>query len=44
MDGQGAYEGLVLVAEVALAGDTWDWRGYIIDGDLPPAPVIELPE
>ena len=44
MDGQGAYEGLTLVAEVSLANSRWDWHGYIIDGELPPAPTIELPE
>ena len=44
MDGQGAYEGLTLVAEVSLTGTTWDWHGYIVDGELPPTPTIELPE
>jgi hypothetical protein len=44
MDGQGAYDGLTLVAEVGLTGGTWDWHGYIIDRELPPAPIIELPE
>jgi len=44
MDGQGAYAGLTLVAEVSLANGRWDWHGYIIDGELPPAPTIELPE
>jgi len=44
MDGQGAYAGLTLVAEVSLANDRWDWHGYIVDGELPPAPTIELPE
>lgn len=43
MDGQGDYEGLLVVAEVASSSGTWDWHGYIIDGDLPPAPAIELP-
>lgn len=44
MDGHGAYEGLTLVAEVSLTGEIWDWHGYIVDGELPPAPTIELPE
>jgi len=44
MDGQGAYAGLTLVAEVSLANGRWDWHGYILDGDLPPAPTIKLPE
>ena len=44
MDGQGAYAGLTLVAAVSLANGRWDWHGYIIDGELPPAPTIELPE
>jgi len=44
MDGQGAYAGLTLVAAVSLASGRWDWHGYIIDGELPPAPTIELPE
>ena len=44
MDGQGAYAGLTLVAAVSLRGSRWDWHGYIIDGELPPAPTIELPE
>jgi hypothetical protein len=44
MDGQGAYEGLTLVAEVSLSSEVWDWHGYILDGELPPAPTIELPE
>ena len=44
MDGQGAYEGLTLVAEVSLANRRWDWHGYIVDGELPPAPTIALPE
>jgi hypothetical protein len=43
MDGQGAYTGLTLVAEVSLTGETWDWHGYILEGDLPPVPTIELP-
>jgi hypothetical protein len=44
MDGQEAYAGLTLVAAVSLANARWDWHGYIIDGELPPAPTIELPE
>ena len=44
MDGHGAYEGLTLVAEVSLANERYDWHGYIVDGELPPAPTIELPE
>ena len=43
MDGQGAYDGLTVVAEVRLTGSRWDWHGYIVDGELPPAPTIELP-
>ena len=44
MDGQGVYEGLTLVAEVSLTNRRWDWHGYIVEGELPPAPAIELPE
>ena len=44
MDGQGAYDGLTVVAEVSLANERYDWHGYIVDGELPPAPTIELPE
>ena len=44
MEGEGAYDGLTLVAEVGLTGGRWDWHGYIIDRELPPAPTIELPE
>ena len=44
MDGQGAYEGLTLVAEVKLTGTRWDWHGYIVDGELPATPTIVLPE
>ena len=44
MDGQGAYDGLTLVAEVSLSGSRWDWHGYIVDGELPATPTIELPE
>ena len=44
MDGQGAYDGLTVVAEVSVANRRWDWHGYIIDDELPPAPIIELPE
>ena len=44
MDGQGAYDGLTLVAEVSLSGSRWDWHGYIVDGELPPTPTIELPQ
>ena len=44
MDGQGAYDGLTVVAEVSLDNSRWDWHGYIIDGELPPTPSIELPE
>ncbi len=44
MDGHQAYEGLTLVAEVSSTGSRRDWHGYIVDGELPPAPTIELPE
>ena len=44
MDGQGAYDGLTIVAEVSLANERYDLHGYIVDGELPPAPTIELPE
>ena len=44
MDGQGAYDGLTVVAEVSLANERYDWHGHIVDGELPPAPTIELPE
>lgn len=44
MDGLGAYEGLSLIAEVHLFDATWTWRGYIIEGDLPPVPEVLLPE
>lgn len=44
MDGSGAYDGLSLVAEVDLFDSIWTWRGYIIEGDLPPVPEVRLPE
>jgi hypothetical protein len=44
MDGQGAYEGIAIVAEVNIGSQGWTWHGYIIDGELPPHPQIELPE
>jgi hypothetical protein len=45
MDGEGAYAGLTLVAEVSLTGETWDWHGYILAGELPQPPTIrgEMP-
>ncbi len=44
MDGSGAYDGLSLIAEVSFFDSVWTWRGYIIDGDLPPTPEVRLPE
>jgi hypothetical protein len=44
MNGLRAYESLTVVAEVGLAGSRWDWHGYIVDGELPPALTIELSE
>ena len=44
MDGSGAYDGFSLVAEVDLFDSAWTWRGYIIEGDLPPVPEVRLPE
>lgn len=39
LDGEGAYEGLTIVATVPLEGTTWNWHGWIIEGDLPPLPT-----
>jgi hypothetical protein len=39
-----ASDGLTIVAEVSLANERYDLHGYIVDGELPPAPTIELPE
>lgn len=36
--GEGEYEGLTAVAEVTMEGDTWNWDGWIIEGDVPPMP------
>ena len=36
--GDGAYEGLTAIATVDLNGEIWDWRGWIIEGDVPPLP------
>ena len=36
--GSGGYEGLVAIAEIGLEQDVWAWRGWIIDGELPPSP------
>jgi hypothetical protein len=36
--GDGAYAGLTAIADVTLEGDTWSWDGWIIPGDVPPAP------
>jgi hypothetical protein len=44
MEGSGAYEGLNLIAEVSFFDGVWTWRGYIVEGDLPAAPEVELPE
>lgn len=38
--GEGAYEGLIAVVDIATdhAAQTWDLHGYIIDDELPPPP------
>ena len=36
--GQGDYEGLIAVFRTVTEGSTWDLHGYIIEGELPPAP------
>jgi hypothetical protein len=38
LDGEGGYEGLTAVAEVALEGSIWDLHGFIIEGEVPPIP------
>ncbi len=35
--GEGEYEGLIAVLRITTAGG-WEVHGYIIDGELPPAP------
>jgi len=37
--GEGEYDGLTAIAKVDLVGQTWDWEGWIIGGDLPPLPA-----
>lgn len=39
LEGSGAYAGLLAIAEVGLERDEWIWRGWIIDGELPPVPA-----
>jgi hypothetical protein len=41
LDGEGAYEGLVAVLSIT---DYYTPQGYIIEGDLPPAPDIASPK
>ena len=36
--GEGEYEGLIAVFDNLSAGQTWTLHGYIIDGELTPAP------
>ena len=38
MVGEGGYEGLTAVFQNVTSGSTWDLHGYIIDGELTPAP------
>ena len=38
MVGEGEYEGLIAVFQNVTSGGTWDLHGYIIDGELTPAP------
>jgi hypothetical protein len=37
--GEGAYDGFTIIATVDLVGETWNWHGWIIEGDLPPIPT-----
>ena len=37
--GEGAYEGLTVIATVDLDSGTWDWHGWIIDGPVTPFPT-----
>jgi hypothetical protein len=36
--GEGAYDGLIAVFDNRSEGTVWDLHGYIIDGELTPAP------
>ncbi|MGD8486541.1 MAG: hypothetical protein PVH07_07895 [Chloroflexota bacterium] len=38
--GEGAYEGLTAIVESAFdsVACVWQWRGLVVDGDLPPYP------
>ncbi len=36
--GEGGYEGLTAVFQNVTSDGTWDLHGYIIDGELTPAP------
>jgi hypothetical protein len=38
MVGEGDYDGLTVVFQNVTSDGTWDLHGYIIDGDLTPAP------
>ena len=37
-DGEGDYEGLTAIAEVAEGGNQFTLRGVVIEGEIPPAP------
>lgn len=36
--GSGDYEGWLMIAEIGLEQDVWTWRGWILEGTLPPPP------
>jgi hypothetical protein len=38
MVGEGGYEGLTAVFQNVTSNSSWDLHGYIIDGELTPAP------
>lgn len=38
MVGEGGYEGLIAVFQNVTSDETWDLHGFIIDGELTPAP------
>lgn len=41
--GEGAYDGLIALTEFDHAGEAWDLRGVIIDGEMPPVPTSAAP-
>lgn len=36
--GSGDYDGWLMIAEIGLRQDIWTWRGWIVEGRLPPPP------